>query len=60
MWKAVEGVETGDRVWTGDPPHHGKSIEQIVSETWQEKEEVEGLRHRTTREGSGRSNFGRD
>jgi hypothetical protein len=40
MWKAVEGVETGSPVWEGDPPHHGKSIEQIVAETWKEKEQV--------------------
>jgi hypothetical protein len=40
MWKAVEGAETGRPVWQGDPPHHGKSIEQIIAETWKEKEEV--------------------
>lgn len=40
MWKAIEGAESGDRVWSGDPPHRGKSIEQIVAETWQEKETV--------------------
>jgi hypothetical protein len=40
MWKAVEGLETGSRAWDGDPPHHGKSIEQIVAETWNEKEQV--------------------
>jgi hypothetical protein len=40
MWKAVDGAETGNPAWDGDLPHHGKSIEQIVRETWQEKEQV--------------------
>jgi hypothetical protein len=40
MWKAVEGAETGNPAWTGEPPHRGKSIEQIITETWQEKEQV--------------------
>jgi hypothetical protein len=40
MWKALEGVVTGNPVWEGDPPHRGKSIERIVAETWQEREQV--------------------
>jgi hypothetical protein len=40
MWKAVDGAETGTPAWDGDPCHRGKSIEQIVTETWQEKEQV--------------------
>jgi hypothetical protein len=40
MWKAVEGAETGNPVWEGDTPHRGKSIEQIIAETWKEKEQV--------------------
>jgi hypothetical protein len=40
MWKAVDGAETGNPAWDGDPRHRGKSIEQIVTETWQEKEQV--------------------
>jgi uncharacterized damage-inducible protein DinB len=40
MWNAAEGADTGDPAWTGDTPHRGKSIEQIVSETWRAKEQV--------------------
>jgi hypothetical protein len=40
MWKAVDGAETGTPAWDGEPCHRGKSIEQIVGETWQEKEQV--------------------
>jgi hypothetical protein len=40
MWKAIEGIDTGRPVWEGEPPHRGKSIEQIISETWKEKEQV--------------------
>jgi hypothetical protein len=40
MWKAVDGAQTGTPAWDGDPCHRGKSIEQIVAETWQEKEQV--------------------
>jgi hypothetical protein len=40
MWKAVDGAETGTPARDGDPCHRGRSIEQIVAETWQEKEQV--------------------
>jgi hypothetical protein len=40
MWKAIEGIDNGSPVWEGDPLHRGKSIEQIISETWKEKEQV--------------------
>jgi hypothetical protein len=40
MWKAIHGAETGNSAWDGEPRHRGKSIEQIVTETWQEKEQV--------------------
>jgi hypothetical protein len=40
MWRAIEGIETGDLVWEGEPVHRGKTIEQVVAETWKEKEDV--------------------
>lgn len=40
MWKAVEGFDRGEPVWRGEATHRGKSIEQVVAETWEEKEVV--------------------
>lgn len=40
MWKALDGMQRGQPLWSGEPPHRGKSIEQVVEETWKEKEEV--------------------
>jgi len=34
VWAAAEGLRHGQHVWTGDPVHRGKSIEQVVAETW--------------------------
>lgn len=40
MWVALEGFLQGTPAWTGESPHRGKSIEQIVAETWKPKEQV--------------------
>ncbi len=37
IWAAAEGLRAGDR-WTGELPHRGKQIEQVVAETWKPKE----------------------
>lgn len=43
MWRAIEGVESGAPLWQGAAVHHGKAIEQIVAETWKEKEQVPAI-----------------
>jgi len=40
MWRALEGMKNQTPIWIGVPIHEGKSIEQIVAETWEEKEQV--------------------
>jgi hypothetical protein len=40
IWKAAEGIRENRPVWTGDPVHHGLSIEEIIGKTWKEKEQV--------------------
>jgi DinB superfamily len=34
VWAAADGLRRGQPVWTGEPIHRGKSMEQIVTETW--------------------------
>lgn len=40
MWRALEAHRDGTPVWSGEHRNRGKSIEVIVAETWQEKEQV--------------------
>jgi hypothetical protein len=40
MWKAAEAYRNHKPIFTGEPIHQGKSIEQIIDETWKEKEQV--------------------
>lgn len=40
MFKAVEGLKSGQPIWEGESPNAGLSIEQIVANTWQNKEKV--------------------
>jgi hypothetical protein len=40
MWSALDGFLNARPVWTGVAVHDGKSIEQVIAETWQEKEQV--------------------
>lgn len=42
IWSAARDVR-GGAMWTGPRPHHGKSIEDIVSTTWQPKEVAPGI-----------------
>lgn len=43
MAVAMAAHRKGDPVWTGENPHRGKSIEQIVAETWREREEAPAI-----------------
>ena len=38
MWRAAVSARAGTPEWDGDPVHRGKPIEQVVAETWREKE----------------------
>ena len=40
VWAAAEGVRQGQRGWAGEPVHRGKSIEQIVAETWAPRQQA--------------------
>ena len=42
MWAAVDAHRRGDG-WTGDRPHAGKPIEQVVAETWKTAEVAPGI-----------------
>ncbi|MBC7923194.1 MAG: hypothetical protein H7Z75_19110 [Ferruginibacter sp.] len=35
MWRALQAHRDGTPVWTGEPTHRGRSIEEIVGLTWQ-------------------------
>lgn len=40
IWKALDGYRRGQPVWSGEPIHRGKSIEEVIAATWKEREEV--------------------
>lgn len=40
MWRALHATQAGNPVFTGEKIHEGKKIEQIIQETWAEKEKV--------------------
>lgn len=40
IWRALDGYRQGELVWSGDPVHKGLPIEEVVSRTWQPKEQV--------------------
>ena len=40
MWRALDGYRRGEPMWSGDPVHRGLSIEEVVAQTWQPKEQV--------------------
>ena len=40
MWKAILGKKNAQPIWEGDNPNLGLSIEEVVKQTWQEKEQV--------------------
>ena len=40
MWRALDGYRRGASLWSGDPVHRGLSIEEVVAQTWQPKEQA--------------------
>ncbi len=38
MWKALDGWRRETPVWSGDPVHRGRTIEEVVEQTWQPRE----------------------
>lgn len=40
IWRALDGYRREAPLWSGDPTHKGLSIEDVVSRTWQPKEQV--------------------
>lgn len=43
MWRAVEAHRNGKPIWTGKHTNRGRSIEEIVEQTWQPKEKVPAI-----------------
>ncbi len=42
IWSAADDLRAG-KGWTGDRPHRGKKIEQIIEETWKPKEKAPSI-----------------
>lgn len=40
IWKTLEGINSNKPVWSGESPHHGLCIEEIIDKTWKEKEQA--------------------
>ena len=40
IWRAAEGVRAGQPVWSGEPVHRGRTIEEVITRTWRFKEEA--------------------
>ena len=40
IWRALEGYNKGEPVWSGDKVHSGVAIEEIAAATWKEKEQA--------------------
>jgi hypothetical protein len=38
VWRALEGLASGRPVWSGEIVHNGRSIEEIGTSTWRERE----------------------
>ena len=43
IWRALDGICGGRPVWTGEPLHHGRSIEDVIASTWKEREQVPAI-----------------
>lgn len=43
IWKALDGVRRGTPVWSGEPIHRGRTIDDVVDQTWREREEVPAI-----------------
>jgi DinB superfamily len=40
VWAAADALRRGQPSWSGEPVHRGKSIEQIVAETWAPRQQA--------------------
>ena len=40
VWAAADGLRHAQRAWAGEPVHRGKSIEEIVQQTWAPREQA--------------------
>lgn len=40
MWRALDAYRHGTPLWAGEPVHRGLSMEDVVAQTWQPKEQV--------------------
>lgn len=40
MWRALDAYRQGNVLWSGDPVHKGMSIEEVIAQTWNLKENV--------------------
>ena len=40
IWRALDGYRRGEPIWQGELVHGGKSIEEVVEQTWQTKEKA--------------------
>jgi hypothetical protein len=38
IWRAADGVARGAPVWSGESPHRGLTIEEVVQRTWRPRE----------------------
>ncbi|MEM7374946.1 MAG: DinB family protein [Bacteroidota bacterium] len=43
MFRAIEGIQQDQAIWEGSSPSAGLSIEEIVANTWQPKEQVPAI-----------------
>ena len=40
VWRALEGLRSGQPAWSGELIHHGRSIEEIGAATWRDREQA--------------------
>jgi hypothetical protein len=40
MWKAAEAAHAGRSVWKGEAIHEGKTIEEVVAQTWEPNQQA--------------------
>lgn len=43
IWKALEGIKSGQPIWMGENSNQGLTIEQVIAKTWAEKEQVPAI-----------------
>ena len=40
MWRVAQAVKAGAGEWTGELPHQGRAIEEIIALTWRDQEDA--------------------